>query len=89
MDDTYDDYLDGSDGDICPTPPNTPPPQEGGEPGSAEGNLRQVDEAYRTRRTTMPLPTTSSGRCHGTLSMSEIENQTNKNIIAETWFGAQ
>ena len=46
MDDTYDPYLDGGDGDICPTPPNTPPPQEGGEPGSAEGNLRRVDEAY-------------------------------------------
>ena len=46
-DDRYDDYLDG---DPRPpdqrTPPNTPPPQEEGEPGEGDGNLMQVDEAF-------------------------------------------
>ena len=48
MDDTYDPYLDGGDGDICPTPPNTPPPQEEGqppEPGGAEDAVGQVATA--------------------------------------------
>ena len=33
MDDTSDPYLDGGDDEMCPTPPNTPPPQEEGRQG--------------------------------------------------------
>ena len=48
MDDTYDPYLDGGDDEMCPTPPNTPPPQEEGqppEPGGAEDAVGQVATA--------------------------------------------